>query len=201
MRVLSAFAALTLIGTATHVQAAVLTYDDIGVPGTYIPSSNSGFVEQGFQYSINMSVIDISASSPWASDGPAYSGNYAALNNYGGAAVIGKFGGGTFSFDSTEIKAWGGGIDNITITGYLQGNVVGIDSLNGVGSAWTLLSPDFASVDQVNISGGLFLLDNTAVNTSATPLPAALPLFATGLGAMGFLARRRKRKSGAAIAA
>jgi hypothetical protein len=31
-----------------------------------------------------------------------------------------------------------------------------------------------------------------------TPLPAALPLFATGLGALGLLARRRKRKVAAA---
>jgi hypothetical protein len=36
--------------------------------------------------------------------------------------------------------------------------------------------------------------------TSATPLPAALPLFAGGLGVLGLLARRRKRKT-AAIAA
>ena len=35
-------------------------------------------------------------------------------------------------------------------------------------------------------------------STSETPLPAALPLFATGLGALGLLARRRKRKVGAA---
>jgi hypothetical protein len=33
------------------------------------------------------------------------------------------------------------------------------------------------------------------------PLPAALPLFATGLGALGLLSWRRKRKSAAAIAA
>jgi hypothetical protein len=30
--------------------------------------------------------------------------------------------------------------------------------------------------------------------TPATPLPAALPLFATGLGAFGLFGRRRKRK-------
>jgi hypothetical protein len=35
----------------------------------------------------------------------------------------------------------------------------------------------------------------------ATPLPAALPLFVTGLGALGLLGWRRKRKSAAAIAA
>ena len=32
-----------------------------------------------------------------------------------------------------------------------------------------------------------------------TPLPAALPLFATGLGALGLLGWRRKRKAQAAV--
>jgi hypothetical protein len=36
---------------------------------------------------------------------------------------------------------------------------------------------------------------------TATPLPAALPLFATGLGAMGLFGWRRKRKNTAAITA
>jgi hypothetical protein len=36
---------------------------------------------------------------------------------------------------------------------------------------------------------------------SETPLPAALPLFATGLGALGLLGWRRKRKNAAAVAA
>jgi hypothetical protein len=36
---------------------------------------------------------------------------------------------------------------------------------------------------------------------SATPLPAALPLFASGLGAMGLFGWRRKRKNASAIAA
>ena len=34
-----------------------------------------------------------------------------------------------------------------------------------------------------------------------TPLPAALPLFASGLGALGLLSWRRKRKNAAAVAA
>jgi hypothetical protein len=34
-----------------------------------------------------------------------------------------------------------------------------------------------------------------------TPLPAALPLFATGLGALSLLGWRRKRKNAAALAA
>ena len=36
---------------------------------------------------------------------------------------------------------------------------------------------------------------------AATPLPAAFPLFVTGLGALGLLGWRRKRKNAAAIAA
>jgi hypothetical protein len=36
---------------------------------------------------------------------------------------------------------------------------------------------------------------------TTTPLPAALPLFATGLGVMGLLGWRRKRKNAAALAA
>ena len=41
----------------------------------------------------------------------------------------------------------------------------------------------------------------TSAATSATPLPAALPLFASGLGALGLFGWRRKRKASAAIVA
>ena len=48
----------------------------------------------------------------------------------------------------------------------------------------------YASLQTVTVSSDL-----------ATPLPAALPLFASGLGVMGLLARRRKRKATAVLAA
>ena len=40
-------------------------------------------------------------------------------------------------------------------------------------------------------------LDPNEVNTTVTPLPATLPLFATGLGALGLLGWRRKRTTAA----
>jgi hypothetical protein len=39
------------------------------------------------------------------------------------------------------------------------------------------------------------------VPNTATPLPATLPLFAAGLGALGLLGWRRKRKNATAIVA
>jgi hypothetical protein len=47
------------------------------------------------------------------------------------------------------------------------------------------------------IDSGLIVLTGTGV-AAATPLPAALPLFATGLGALGLLGWCRKRKALAA---
>jgi len=39
----------------------------------------------------------------------------------------------------------------------------------------------------------------TSTPPAATPLPAGLPLFATGLGALGLLGWRRRRKAGASL--
>ena len=57
------------------------------------------------------------------------------------------------------------------------------------------------SNDCTNVSGGFTNVSSGLNGINATPLPAALPLFATGLGAMGLLGWRRKRKNAAAIAA
>ena len=54
--------------------------------------------------------------------------------------------------------------------------------------------------DFIYVYSGSGTLNYEVVRTSATPLPLTLPLFTTGLGALGLLGWRRKRKSGAAIA-
>jgi PEP-CTERM motif len=64
--------------------------------------------------------------------------------------------------------------------------------------------PDFAGASMffgvlvfgmLNGSDGLTATyDNTNITVNQTPLPAALPLFASGLGALGLLGWCRKRK-------
>lgn len=61
------------------------------------------------------------------------------------------------------------------------------------------------NTDLRNVFSGLFVATNEAVTFSntpfTTPIPAALPLFAAGLGALGLFGWRRKRKAAALAAA
>jgi hypothetical protein len=73
---------------------------------------------------------------------------------------------------------------------------------------FTLIDPpgNFLLTDSFDCPGGicqpgtLTLAGPLQLTGGATPLPAALPLFATGLGALGLLGWRRKRKASAALA-
>jgi hypothetical protein len=108
----------------------------------------------------------------------------------------------------TSSTSGGAGFWDITLnTGPMPGNslllVLPVSSLSGYAGGsisaavlfQTGLPPEQFIDECVGACGSL-----TAA-TSATPLPAALPLFATGLGAMGLFGWRRKRKGAAAIAA
>ena len=58
----------------------------------------------------------------------------------------------------------------------------------------------FYSDDQHLSAAGQLIIANyeiALIDSAATPLPATLPLFATGLGALGLLGWRRKRKQAA----
>jgi hypothetical protein len=77
---------------------------------------------------------------------------------------------------------------------------------NGTGetdgdSGVTQLTANFTTAASNVNTGPLFTtitVTDPAV-TPATPLPATLPLFASGLGALGLLGWRRKRKAGASL--
>ena len=97
---------------------------------------------------------------------------------------------GTVEFNQTNIASTGT-IPGTTIPLYVEATfdvtATGTDTLT------------FSSFD---IPSAL-ALDDVAVTSvsSATPLPAALPLFASGLGAIGLFGWRRKRKNASAIIA
>jgi hypothetical protein len=74
-------------------------------------------------------------------------------------------------------------------------------SYDGTTAIGPVTDTGFTSGNTFPTTGGIFVLSSignttfTATIGSATPLPAALPLFATGLGAIGLLGWRRKRKA------
>ncbi len=74
-------------------------------------------------------------------------------------------------------------------------------------TVWVPIGVTFAGTAESAIFSGsadYIGFDDITLGSStpgATPLPAALPLFATGLGALGLFGWRRKRKAFAAIAA
>jgi hypothetical protein len=97
------------------------------------------------------------------------------------------------------------GLNGMTVSQFLTLN----ETLLGGGSGiYTIFDIDLLD-DQLNTafdpSSDLSFADAhltvTNPDLSATPLPATLPLFATGLGAMGLFGWRKKRKNAAALAA
>jgi hypothetical protein len=88
------------------------------------------------------------------------------------------------------------------------------DTISLPNSAFSLLASGSPTVSLTLQGPGLGVLGTTTFNAAAldfstitintigtaTPLPAALPLFATGLGALGLLGWRRKRKPALTLA-
>ena len=115
---------------------------------------------------------------------------------------FGQFGGdllvGNFSYANSFISAFD------PVTGMFEGMIpINVGPGNTPGGLWSL---DFGIGGSNGSPNTLYFTDGIDGEThglfgaiEATPLPAALPLFATGLGAMGLFGWRRKRKAQAAI--
>lgn len=184
-----AAALVAALGMAAPAGATTLTFDDIGIVGQ---TTLTGFVEKGFKFSSNMDVIDVSSTGGTWSYGVngGHSGKFAALNDYYGDMVMTVLGGGLFSVQDLWINGWQGGSTTSTISGWLNGVQVSSVSVS-YSSPWKDVVLNFAGIDSLRISGGVFLVDDITVNGNV-PEPGSVALL--GLGLMGLYASRRKSK-------
>jgi hypothetical protein len=93
-------------------------------------------------------------------------------------------------------------LGDISALEFNGGNLIDITAGPAVIGAASLSVNALTSVYFDNLStGGISSDDTVSATLAATPLPAALPLFAGGLGLVGMFSRRRKQKASAIAAA
>ena len=100
------------------------------------------------------------------------------------------------SWSATAYSAANAVLDSVGEGLLFSGTSAANFTLTGPGIAYVIFNDNAFS-----FAGTNFRLDDLTLTTANTPLPAALPLFTSGIGVLGMLGRRRKRKSAAALAA
>jgi hypothetical protein len=112
-----------------------------------------------------------------------------------------------YSHNSGTASPSGAYVATVTVAdGHSASNLLSNSVSQNNGTAiWQAFSEDFTATSDTSVltfidtqggfNAGIYLDDVSVdpVNVSATPLPAALPLFASGLGALGVFGWRRKR--------
>jgi hypothetical protein len=141
----------------------------------------------------------------WSTTGPSGSGTFTATDDGSGTytitAITGTFNGGTITSLSLPGLGLGGNDNLLFYPGSDQLDISGFSFDEGPYGFNIYDDGGYGDIYQ-NVMGqyGGSITTFTA-SPSVTPLPAALPLFATGIGAMGLLGWRRKRKNAGVIAA
>ncbi|HEY0268010.1 MAG TPA: PEP-CTERM sorting domain-containing protein [Methyloradius sp.] len=191
----SFIASLLFISASFSAHATVIDFESTGTPNSI---NNLDYDIDGFIFNTTMTNVDISSSSPWARNGAAYSGDFAALNDqYGGHGEMTLLSGGTFDFNNLYLKGWWNDPVDVTITGLLGGTVIGSITQSS-GTTWTNFIGNFVGIDTLHIAvpstpgpvGYLFLIDDIRVN-EPVPEPQTYAMFLAGLGLIGFTARRK----------
>jgi hypothetical protein len=132
------------------------------------------------------------------------SGSWTGFNLFGDPASI-THAGGFNLYDGYFTGAWR---DNMVfaVLGYRNGIQIYGTAAELDASGPKLISFNFIDVDLVrffafggvnSVPGGdgtTFVVDNLRLEVAQTPIPAALPLFASALGGLGFVGWRRKRR-------
>jgi hypothetical protein len=174
--------------SATAASAAIVSFDGEN------PGSQTNYVEDGFVFD----TVDL-ANGNCESDGT----RPCMQVSDGETVTITREGGGSFSLSSFWFQLIGAGNVN-TLTVIADGVSVLFPATtfgNNDGGQDADLTSNAAFADITTLmftksGGGSVRIDD--LNLTAIPVPGALPLMLTALGAGGFLARRRKKRVQAA---
>ncbi len=109
----------------------------------------------------------------------------------------------TFSADATALSATDIIVSNLVGTSYTAAGVIianlGVGNGTGIFTYSGAAFNSFSFFHEQNPTNIGFVISNLKVELAPVPVPAALPLLAGGLGLMGLLGWRRKRKTAAAM--
>ncbi len=214
IQTVAASAALILL--VTSGQAVPITMDFEGLisvqPGSGATTTTSNYLEDGMTMSPSYTHYDVFNNVAIA---PPTSGVIDVIIHQGnnGAGVGFTFASGNFDASSLDIIAWldtnpnvadntvtfsssaGGShtIDN-TFTGTIDfSSITGFANISSFSISAPNPSIDCRFVACPQMAFDTFVFDD--LTPSSVPVPAALPLFGTGLALMGFVSWRRKRKA------
>lgn len=156
--------------TATPIIGVYADGLTVNSAGTKLFAEVGGHI-LGYDTSTHLQIFD-SGGIPGGPDGTAIG----ATGSLAGKLFVNTNGGELYEINTTTLA------QTLILTGGSRGDFVTVDPLNG-----TLL---ITRTDQIlrltPISGGF--------DVNPTPLPAALPLFASGMGVLGFFGWRRQRR-------